>query len=102
MGTRSSQGEGGADDPGDTATTRRVRGGRRGLAVAQAYLCYERPAVGGTSEPHWCHKTCVADGATVRLVRADFGLKRLLETLVKPAIPVVKDLRTPRRPWGNP
>ena len=78
------------------------RCGKRFTTLAQAYLCYERPAVGGTSEPHWCHKTCVADGATVRLVRADFGLKRLLETLVKPAIPVVKDLRTPRRPWGNP
>ena len=72
--------------------------------MSEAWLCYQAPEPGARSEARYCHKRCVEAGTQVRLLRADFGLHRLLESLLTPAITraLRKDLPGARRPWGSP
>ena len=79
------------------------RCGKHFTALEEAYLAYECPPVGGQVEPCWCHKKCGAGEGPVKMVRGDWALRRLIESLVQPAIPraALQENRA-RRPWGSP
>src|SRR5262245_20511798 len=74
--------------------------------LTEIFLCYEPPHVGQRAAIVWLLRRCPAaqppaPGVRCQLWRADCALKALLETLVKPAIPLAV-LREARRPWGDP
>ena len=96
--------EGTAEAGGEVMQLRCQRCGRSFRSLEEAFLTYEPPAVGAKAVTHWCHKKCVAGEAQVRLVRGDFALKRLIESLVRPSIPLaaLHDRPSPRRSWGDP
>jgi hypothetical protein len=79
---------------------------RRFAMLEEAYVCYQTPArVGRRAEVLWCHKRCIEraplapGGGQTCLWRGDFALRRLLEALLQPDIPVEarKDLPRPLR-----
>jgi hypothetical protein len=78
------------------------RCGKRFRTLQECWLCYEVPLAGEHSEARCCHKRCAEGGAQLRLMRSDFALRRLLESLLKPPLAALKDLPSPRRPWGSP
>jgi hypothetical protein len=81
--------------------------GRRFRSLEEAWLAYPVPALGARAETRWVHRKCLPEPAGAdapRLLRADFALRRLIESLARPVrrLAVLKDLPGPRRPWGNP
>jgi hypothetical protein len=77
---------------------------RRFARLEEAFLAYEAQAGKSAVEARWCHKRCVAGEATVKMVRGDWAMRRLLEALLTPPITraLRKDLPHAKRPWGNP
>jgi hypothetical protein len=81
------------------------RCGKRFRTLTECFFSYEMPALGARSPATCCHRTCAAGEGQVRLMRADFALRRVLEALMKPAIAAaaLEDLpRRINRPWCNP
>jgi hypothetical protein len=81
--------------------------GRRFRSLEEAWLAYPVPALGARAETRWVHRKCLPEPAGAdapRLLRGDFALRQLVESLVRPPIPraALQDRRGPNRPWGSP
>ena len=83
---------------------------RQFRTLTEVFMAYTLMAPGEKSIPEWGHRRCLegaplAKGVKRQLWRGDLALRALLETLVKPAIPLtaLRDVpEGPRRPWCDP